>query len=66
MYDPAALTLALDETFLSLDPTPMSADVVDGQVRFAPADETSGLRLADSIDTETFHEELLSVIERPA
>lgn len=66
MYDPAALTLALDETFLSLDPTPMHADVVDGQVRFAPAGEASGLRLAASIDTEAFHEELLSVIERPA
>ena len=66
MYDPAALTLALDETFLSLDPTPMRADVVDGQVRFAPANETSGLRLAASIDTDAFHEELLSVIERPA
>ena len=66
MYDPAALTLALDETFLSLDPTPMHADVVDGQVRFAPADESSNLRLAGSIDTDSFHEELLSVIERPA
>ena len=66
MYDPAALTLALDETFLSLDPTPMGADVVDGQVRFVPADETSGLRLAASIDTDAFHDELLSVIERPA
>ena len=66
MYDPAALTLALDETFLSLDPTPMGADVVDGQVRFVPADEMSGLRLAASIDTDAFHDELLSVIERPA
>ena len=66
MYDPAALALALDETFLSLDPTPMHAEVVDGQVRFAPADESSNLRLADSIDTDAFHEELLSVIERPA
>ena len=66
MYDPAALTLALDETFLSLDPTPMHAEVVDGQVRFAPADESSNLRLAGSIDTDSFHEELLSVIERPA
>ena len=66
MYDPAALTLALDETFLRLDPTPMRAAVVDGQVRFAPADATSNLRLAASIDTDAFHEELLSVIERPA
>ncbi len=66
MYDPVALTLALDETFLSLDPTPMHADVVDGQVRFAPADGPSGLRLANSIDTDAFHDELLSVIERPA
>ncbi len=66
MYDPAALTLALDETFLSLDPTPMRADVVDAQVRFAPADETSGLRLAGSIDVDAFHAELLSVINRPA
>ena len=66
MYDPAALTLALDETFLNLDPTPMRADVVDGQVRFASADESSNLRLAHSIDTDAFHEELLSVIERPA
>lgn len=66
MYDPAALTLALDETFLSLDPAPMQANVVDGQVRFAPADETSNLRLANSIDTNAFHDELLSVIERPA
>ena len=64
MYDPAALTLALDETFLSLDPTPMWADVVDGQVRFAPTSTTSGLRLAGSIDTEAFHHELLGVIER--
>ena len=66
MYDPAALTLALDETFLTLDPTPMKAAVRDGQVRFAPADESSNLRLAHSIDTHAFHEELLSVIERPA
>ena len=66
MYDPAALTLALDETFLSLDPTPMRADVVDGQIRFSAVPETSGLRLADSIDVDAFHEELLSVIERPA
>lgn len=66
MYDPAALTLALDETFLTLDPTPMRADVLNGQVRFAPADEKSGLRLADSIDTKAFRNELLSVIERPA
>lgn len=66
MYDPAALTLTLDETFLALDPTPMKADVVDGQVHFAPGDETAGLRLADSIDTDAFHEELLSVIERPS
>ena len=66
MYDPAALTLALDETFLSLDPTPMEAAVVDGQVRFAPASQASGLRLAASIDADAFHEELLSVIERPA
>ena len=66
MYDPAALTLALDETFLSLDPTPMFADVVDAQVHFAPADETSGLRLAGSIDVDAFHAELLSVINRPA
>ena len=43
----------------------MSADVVDGQVRFAPADEISGLRLADSIDAKAFHDDLLSVIERP-
>ncbi len=66
MYDPAALTLALDETFLSLDQTPMRADVVDGQVHFAPAPGTSGLRLADSIDVAAFHDELLSVIEQPA
>ena len=66
MYDPAALTLALDETFLTLDPTPMQADVADGQVRFAPADGPSGLRLANSIDTHAFHDELLSAIERPA
>ncbi len=66
MYDPAALTLALDETFLSLDPTPMRADVVDGQVHFASADEASGLRLAASIDADAFHDELLGVIERPA
>ena len=66
MYDPAALTLALDETFLTLDPTTRHASVVDGQVRFAPADESSNLRLAGSIDTDAFHEELLSVIERPA
>lgn len=66
MYDPAALTLALDETFLTLDPTPTKADVVNGQVRFAPGDETAGLRLADSIDTDAFREELLSVIERPS
>ena len=66
MYDPAALTLALDESLLSLDPTPLNASVVDGQVRFAPASETSSLRMAESIDTDGFHEELLSVIERPA
>ena len=66
MYDPAALTLALDETFLSLNRTPMHADVVDGQVHFAPASEQAGLRLADSIDIDAFHAELLSVIERPA
>ena len=66
MYDPAALTLALDESFLTLDPTPMCADVVDGQVRFAAGPETSGLRLAGSIDTDAFQEELLGVIERPA
>lgn len=66
MYDPVTLTLALDETFLSLDPTPMQADVVDGQVRFAPGPETAGLRLADSIDADAFHDDLLRVIERPA
>ncbi|MCY3747835.1 MAG: nucleoside hydrolase [Chloroflexi bacterium] len=66
MYDPAALTLALDETFLSLDPTPMCAAVVDGQIRFGPGRATSGLRLAGSIDADAFHVELLSVIERPA
>ena len=66
MYDPAALTLALDETFLSLDPIPMQADVVDGQVRFAPASEASGLRMAASINADAFHDELLCVIERPA
>jgi len=66
MYDPAALTLALDETFLSIDPTPMRADVVDGQVHFALAEETSGLRLAGSIDADAFDAELLSVINRPA
>ena len=66
MYDPAALTLALDETFLSIDPTPMRADVVDGQVHFARAEETSRLRLAGSIDVDAFHAELLSVINRPA
>ena len=65
MYDPAALTLALDETFLTIDPTPMCADVVDGQVRFAAGPETSGLRLANSIDVDAFHAELLSVISRP-
>ena len=65
MYDPAALTLALDETFLTLDPTPMRADVVDGQVRFAPAVKSSNLRLAGSIDADAFHDELLGVIERP-
>ena len=65
MYDPAALTLALDETFLSLDSTPMRAEVVDGQVHFAPAGEPSGLRLAGSIDVDAFHDELLSVINRP-
>ena len=64
MYDPAALTLALDETFLTLDPTPMHADVVDGQVRFAPGRPSRlNLRLANSIDTNAFHDELLSVIE---
>ena len=66
MYDPAALTLALDESFLSLDSTPMRADVVNGQVRFARAGEASGLRLAGSIDVDAFREDLLSVIERPA
>lgn len=66
MYDPAALTLALDETFLTLDPTPMDASVADGQVRFAPASEASSLRMAASIEADGFHEELLSVIERPA
>ena len=65
MYDPAALTMALDETFLPLDPTPMGAEVVEGQVRFAPAGKNSHLRLAASIDTEAFHDDLLSVIERP-
>ena len=44
----------------------MRADVVDSQVRFAPASKATDLRLAASIDTEAFHEELLSVIERPA
>ncbi len=65
MYDPAALTMALDETFLPLDPTPMGAEVVESQVRFAPAGKNSHLRLADSIDTQAFHDYLLSVIERP-
>ncbi|MCY3896625.1 MAG: nucleoside hydrolase [Chloroflexi bacterium] len=65
MYDPAALTLALDQTFLTLDPSPMCADVVDSQVRFAPGAETSGLQLANAIDVDAFHDELLSVINRP-
>ncbi len=64
MYDPAALTLALGEAFLRLDPTPRRAEVVAGQVRFEPASGESALRLAASIDAAAFRHELLDVIGR--
>ena len=65
MYDPAALTLALGEDSLSLDPTPRFAEVAAGQVRFRIASETSKLRIAAAIDAPAFRRELLDVISRP-
>ena len=62
MYDPAALTLALDDDLLRLDPTPRRAHVAGGQVRFDLASGESRLRLAESIDAAAFHRELLDVI----
>ena len=64
MYDPATLTLALDEELLNLDPTPRRAEVVAGQVRFEAASEMSQLRLAASIEAAAFRRELLDVIGR--
>ena len=64
MYDPAALTLALGEDSLSLDPTPRFAEVAAGQVRFRIASETSKLRIAAAIDAPAFRRELLDVIGR--
>ena len=67
MYDPAALTLAVGEEFLSLDPAPMRATIVDEQIRFEAARRGArGLRLATAIDPERFREHLFHVIERPA
>ncbi len=62
MYDPAALTLALGDVLLRLDPTPRRAEVAAGQVRFELASRESRLRLAASIDAAAFHRELLDVI----
>ena len=64
MYDPAALTLALDGEFLRLGLTPRRAEVVSGQVRFRVASEATHLRIAASIDAAAFHRELLDVIGR--
>ena len=64
MYDPAALTLALGEDFLRLDPRPRRAEVVARQVRFHAANGASRLRLAASIDTGAFRREMLDVIGR--
>ncbi len=67
MYDPAALTLAISEDFLSLDPSPMRATIVDEQIRFEGARRGArGLRLAATIDAEGFHEHLLEIIDHPA
>lgn len=64
MYDPAALTLALGEDFLRLDPTPRRAEIVAGQIRFRVASEATQLRLAASIKAAAFRRELLDVIGR--
>ncbi len=66
MYDPAALTMALGEDYLRIDPTPMQASVAEGEVRFAPSAEASNLRLAASIDAEAFRGHLVRVISREA
>ena len=66
MYDPAALTLVIDEEFLSLGPAPMRATIMDEQIRFEPVRRGArGLRLATAIDAEGFREHLLHVIEHP-
>ncbi len=62
MCDPAALTLALDDDLLRLDPTPRRAEVAGGQVRFELASGESRLRLAAAIDAAAFRCELLDVI----
>ena len=62
MYDPAALTLALGDDLLRLDPTPRRAEVAGGQVRFESGSGESRLRLAASIDAAAFRRELLDVI----
>jgi inosine-uridine nucleoside N-ribohydrolase len=62
MYDPAALTLALGERFLTLDPQPLEADVSEGHVRFLRADQPTRLRAAASIDPAAFRANLLDVI----
>ncbi|MBM4436143.1 MAG: nucleoside hydrolase [Actinobacteria bacterium] len=68
MYDPAALSLTLGERFLRLSPTPMTAGVDAGHVRFAAAVQPSRLRLAAAIDAPAFHDHLLQVVgaDRPA
>ena len=64
MYDPAALTLALDESSLRLGLTPRRAEVVAGQVRFRVASKATQLRIAASIESAAFRRELLDVIGR--
>ena len=62
MFDPATLTLALDQRFLTLDPTPLTARDDDGHVAFVESDRPTGLRVAAAIDAAAFKRDLLGII----
>ena len=62
MFDPATLTLALGERFLTLDPTPLTARDDKGHVAFVESDRPTDLRVAATIDAPAFKRHLLGII----
>ncbi len=62
MFDPATLTLALGEQFLTLDSTPLTARGDDGHLAFDESDRPTNLRVAASINAAAFKHELLGVV----